>query len=129
MPDHIHLLWLGIDDHRSEQLSAIEFLRRHLRPAIAPVQWQHQAYDHVLRQHERTRGAFASTAHYIRENPVRASLVAKPKDYPFLGCCLPGYPEIDANAEDYWERFWRIHCTLVDPPLAGARGYAGLEPA
>jgi hypothetical protein len=38
----------------------MKFLREHLGPALCPHRFQHQAHDHVLREEERTRGAFAS---------------------------------------------------------------------
>jgi hypothetical protein len=52
MPDHIHLIWLGLRDD-ADQRTAIGFLRKHLRPALAPHDWQKQAHDHVLRDVER----------------------------------------------------------------------------
>ena len=138
MPDHIHLLWAGLTEE-SDQCLAMEFLRKHLRLALGPASWQQRAYDHVLQEKERERRAFVSTAHYMLENPVRAGLVATSGDYPFLGCCATGYPDLDVRQNDYWELFWRIYNRLashepkfssshehkqVDPlPLAHARGY------
>ncbi len=113
MPDHIHCILLGRGD-RSDQRLAIAFLRRTLRPALAPAEWQRQAFDHVLREKERLRDAFADLAKYVLQNPVRAGLADRPIDYPFLGCCLPGYPEMDVRAPDFWERFWRIHNFLLE---------------
>ena len=109
MPDHVHLLLMGIDEQGSDQRTAIAFLRKHTRPALAPHRWQQQAHDHVLRGEERTTGRFRKTAHYVAENPVRADLVEKPADWPFAGCCIPGYPEFEIHAADYWMRFWRYH--------------------
>jgi hypothetical protein len=113
MPDHIHLLCAGLNQHRSDQRVAIEFLRKVLRPHIAPVTWQGQPYDHVLRDHERQRGALSGIAQYLFENPLRAGLVTRWQDYPRLGCCVPGYPEFDVRAADYWDRFWRCYNLLV----------------
>lgn len=115
MPDHAHLLWLGLDDHRSDQRLATEFLRKHLRALLAPYDWQKQAHDRVLRENERERGALQSAAHYIFDNPVRAQLAPCFQDYLHLGCCVPGYPELEVRAPDYWERFWRVHNYLVSP--------------
>jgi REP element-mobilizing transposase RayT len=112
MPDHMHLVWLGLRDD-SDQRLAIEFFRRHLRPALSPADWQRQAHDHMLRDGERKRDAFVNLANYIFENPVRAGLAQCSADYPFLGCCVPGYPELDVRAADYWERFWRVYNHLV----------------
>jgi REP element-mobilizing transposase RayT len=115
MPDHMHLLWLGLTD-TSDQRLAIEFLRKHLRPALAPADWQSQAHDHALRAGERERKAFDHAAHYILENPVRAGLVEKFTDYPFLGACIAGYPDLEVRHADYWELFWRIYHRLVEAP-------------
>lgn len=94
MPDHMHLLWLGLHKD-SDQRQGIAFLRKHLRAALAPHDWQKQAHDHVLRDTEREKDAFQTIAHYIFENPVRAGLCANAGDYAYAGCCVPGYPEFD----------------------------------
>lgn len=112
MPDHAHLLLLGLRDD-SDQWLAVNFLRRHTRGALAPEDWQKQTHDHVLREAERTRGGFVGVACYIRENPVRAGVVADANDYAYLGNCVPGYPDLDPRAADYWERFWRCHHHLI----------------
>jgi len=115
MPDHIHLLWLGLRED-SDQRTAIEFLRKHLRPALTPHDWQKQPHDHVLRDTEREQGAFQTIAHYIQENPVRAGLCSAATDYTYTGCCVLGYPELNVHAADYWLRFWRLHHYLVSKP-------------
>ena len=112
MPDHAHLLILGLRDDADQRL-AIEFLRKHLRPALAPHDWQKQSHDHVLRDTEREHGAFQTIAHYILENPVRAGLCAAASDYAYTGCCVPGYPELAVHTNDYWLRFWRLYNHLV----------------
>jgi len=114
MPDHAHLIWLGLNQHGSDQRLAIEFLRKNLRSHLAPADWQHQAHDHVLTEDERTRGAFLATATYVLENPVRAGLVSRREEWPYLGCSVPGYPEIDPRMPDYWDRFWRCYNYLVE---------------
>lgn len=76
MPDHMHLLWLGLGPE-SDQRVAIEFARKHLRPELAPARWQHQVHDRVLRNSETLPGAFPALANYILENPARAKLVAR----------------------------------------------------
>jgi len=116
MPDHIHLLVLGVDEERSDQLAAMSFLRRQLRPHLAPCDWQRPAYDHVLRDHERQPDAFVKTASYIRANPFRAGLVPdEASPWPFACAVVPGYPDLDPAADDFWERFWRIYDRLVNP--------------
>jgi len=113
MPDHIHLLGLGLDDH-SDQRQAVEFLRKHLRAVLSPATWQNQAHDQVLRDSQRERGAFQTVAQYILDNPVRAGLVSRRSDYTFLGGCVAGYPDLSVYRDDYWERFWRIYNRLVE---------------
>ena len=52
MPDHLHLLWMGLR-RESDQLNAMKFLRTHLEPALGGGrEWQHQPYDYVLREEE-----------------------------------------------------------------------------
>ena len=43
--------------------------------------WQRNYFEHVLRDAEDSVGV----AKYILENPVRANLVERPEDYPYLG--------------------------------------------
>jgi hypothetical protein len=43
--------------------------------------WQRYGFERVLRQDETT----AVAARYILENPIRAGLVTRVQDYPFLG--------------------------------------------
>lgn len=112
MPDHVHALFLGLDDQADQRL-AIEFVRKHLRPALNPAEWQHQPHDHVLREGEMIQKAFLGVVHYVFENPVRAGLVVQWKDYPYIGCCVAGYPDLDVRREDYLDLFWRIHRRLV----------------
>src|SRR5581483_6472166 len=73
MPDHIHFIWMGLNKD-SDQKTAIKFVREHLALALHPYRFQHQAHDHVLREEERKRNAFAKICFYILANPVRAGL-------------------------------------------------------
>jgi REP element-mobilizing transposase RayT len=122
MPDHMHLIWLGVCEE-SDQRIAIEFLRKHLRSALLPAIWQKQAHDHVLGQDEQRREAFLWTANYIFENPVRAGLVARYVNYPYVGSCIPGYPDLDVRTPDYWQRFWRVydHVMALQPTRLRSR--------
>ena len=47
MPDHIHLLWMGLRPD-SDQRNGMAFLRTHVEPRLAPLKFQSQAHDHVL---------------------------------------------------------------------------------
>ena len=109
MPDHLHLIWMGLRQN-SNQLNAMKFLRTQLEPALGKGRrWQHQPHDHVLREEERKRGAFASFCFYTLANPVRAGLVKQEKDWPFCGALIPGYPDMNPLGERYWEKFWKLY--------------------
>ncbi|HWA85302.1 MAG TPA: hypothetical protein VG710_03705 [Opitutus sp.] len=114
MPDHVHLLWLGLADEKSDQGVAVEFLRKHLRCHLAPADWQRQPFDHVLTGREREHGAFLTVAGYILDNPVRAGLIAERSAWPYSGCCVPGYPDLNPHKAEYWELFWRIYNRLIE---------------
>jgi putative transposase len=108
MPDHIHMLWIGLDEG-SDQRRAARFLRQHVSPLLLPTKFQKQPHDHVLREQERERNAFQSTCAYIQENPVRKEIVSAWSEYAYTDCMIPAYPELDLRAEDYWTRFWRVY--------------------
>ena len=109
MPDHLHIIWMGLR-RSSDQLNAMKFLRTQLEPALGSGrEWQHQSHDHVLREKERMRNAFASFCFYTLANPVRADLVKSEKDWPYLGAIVPGYPTLHPFRERYWETFWKLY--------------------
>ena len=109
MPDHIHLVWMGMRP-ASDQLKAIAFLRTHLESALgADRVWQHQPHDRVVREADRERSAFADTCAYILRNPVRMELVATEADWPYAGTIIPGYPDLHPLAPNFWERFWKLY--------------------
>ena len=90
------------------------FLRTHLEKQLQSAKFQPQAHDHVLREKEREKGAFASIVHYIAENPTRASLAASPGAWPCTGCMVPGYPPLDPQEGKFWGVFWKIYSKLAD---------------
>ena len=136
MPDHAHLIWMGLG-LKSDQLTGMKFLREQLNRELEAtdlrqqagtdatdlrrqtrttatdlrrrLRLQKQAYDHVLREEERQRDAFAKTCFYIMENPARAGLVARAQDHPFSGAIVPGYPTLHPLQPDYWEKFWPLY--------------------
>ena len=81
MPDHIHLL--------RQDTQLVDFVRifkgkmtpkaRKIKPAKRL--WQRSFFDHALRKEE----SLVDVACYIWENPVRATLVESPKEYPWSG--------------------------------------------
>jgi len=110
MPDHIHFAWMGLR-RTSDQSNGMKFLRRYLAPILAPHEFQHQPHDHVLREEERKRGAFASVCFYILANPVRDELVKTETEWRFSGAIIPGFPTLHPLKNDYWEKFWEIYAT------------------
>ena len=61
-------------------------LKQHLGKIIAqaeitPPIWQRGFFDHLLRSAE----SYGQKWNYVRENPVRAGLVAQPEDWPYAG--------------------------------------------
>ena len=107
MPDHIHLMWIGLA-RDSNQKNGMSFLRTHLKPLLLPHRFQPQAHDHVLREEERKRDAFAKVCFYILDNPVRAQLVNEPKAWPFCGAIMPGFPKFHPLDGDFWPKFWKL---------------------
>lgn len=77
MPDHVHgLVSLPVD----QSLAAVvgdwkRFTKRHTR-----TEWQDNFFDHRVRSHEQLE----EKARYIRENPVRAGLIDKATDWPWV---------------------------------------------
>ena len=114
MPDHLHLVWMGLRLD-SDQRNGMAFLRTYLEPELSPARFQPQAQDRVLREEQRKRNAFARVCFYVADNPVRAELVAKPEDWPFIGCVIPGYPKLNPLGQEYWPTFWRIYRRLRLP--------------
>ena len=84
MPNHLHLLVNALAAtsnalkfiKRAKQFSGFYYKQQYHQPL-----WQRYGYEHVLRDDDDMRRA----ARYIFENPVRASLVSSPQNYPFLG--------------------------------------------
>jgi putative transposase len=127
MPDHIHLLWVGILD-ASDQRNAAKFFRAQMNPILEKfgARFQQQPYDHVLREEERERTAFENVVEYIARNPERAGLV-KPdgfRDYKYTGCLIPGYPDLKPFQENYWDLFWRLYAKLRQNGLVQVRDEA-----
>jgi REP element-mobilizing transposase RayT len=137
MPDHFHLMWLGLS-RESDQLNGMKFLRTYLNRLLAgtriedrksaadsrpqpQAKWklQPQAHDHVLREEEREQDAFARVCFYILANPVRAELATSEPDWPFSGTVVPGYPDLYPFQEDFWELFWKLYGKHREPAPTG----------
>ena len=108
MPDHIHLVWMGLRAD-SDQRNGMAFLRTHTEKLRSGFGFQHQAHDHVLRDEERRRGAFAGVCAYVLANPVHARLVRQSTAWEFSGAVVPGYPTLSPLQENFWEVFWKVY--------------------
>ena len=81
MPNHIHLFTRGTGDFVLSQW--MRLLKRNLSKAISatPPHWQKGFFDHLIRHSE----SYAQKWDYVRQNPVRASLVSEADDGPYQG--------------------------------------------
>ncbi len=87
MPDHVHLLIEAQRESsdckqfiaRAKQYSGFYYTQRYREPL-----WQRYGFERVLRSEEAT----VVVARYILANPVRAGLVTRVSDYPFVGSCV-----------------------------------------
>jgi REP element-mobilizing transposase RayT len=115
MPDHMHILWIGLAE-RSDQHLAARFFRRYLNALLdrSGVSLQKQAWDTVLDEKERERGAIESTLFYLAENPVRRKMVEDARNWPYSGALVPGYPELSWRREDYRALLWKIYATEIE---------------
>ena len=50
----------------------------------------------------------------ILNNPVRAQLVQDAKEWMFAGAIVPGYPNLNPGADDFWETFWKLYASQCD---------------
>ncbi len=84
MPDHIHLFVCGPDNFELGRWIGILkqcLAKRVVRAPSADPVWERGCFDHVLRNDE----SYAQKWNYVRENPVRAGLVANADDWPYAG--------------------------------------------
>jgi REP element-mobilizing transposase RayT len=89
MPDHLHL-FVALDDERitlSRWVRALKGVLSHdLRQmGVAAPHWQKGFFDHVLRSDE----SASQKWEYVRDNPVRAGLVATWDQWPYAGEIFP----------------------------------------
>jgi len=108
MPDHIHLVWMGLR-RDTDQRNGMKFLREYVGKLLRQHHFQHQPHDHVLREEQRKKQAFSKVCFYVIDNARVAELVKHPKDWPFAGAVVPGYPELHPLEEDFWPLFWKLY--------------------
>ena len=84
MPDHIHLfVRIGGDLSLSQ---FVRLLKQRLtfclnRKTVKGPYWQPGFFDHLLRNVE----SYSQKWEYVRQNPVRAKLVANPEEWSYQG--------------------------------------------
>jgi hypothetical protein len=115
MPDHMHLVWMGITQG-SDQLNAMKHFRPRCDESLKRIGYslQDQAYDHVLKEEECRQNEFRNLIEYIARNPERADLVECDdyRKYAYTGVLVPGYPELRIFDVDFWNRFDKIVSNL-----------------
>ncbi|HEY3661512.1 MAG TPA: transposase [Candidatus Udaeobacter sp.] len=83
MPDHLHWFVRGDPDFNLAQW--VNGLKRAISVPLGASKkrplWHPGFFDHVLRNDESYRQKWE----YVRENPVRAGLVARPDERPYQG--------------------------------------------
>ncbi len=77
MPDHLHAL---ISFPPDQTMESVIRAWKHFLAKQHGIHWQRDFFDHRIRQDESHEEKTA----YIRSNPVRAGLVTKPEDWPYV---------------------------------------------
>ncbi len=115
MPDHLHLVWMGLR-RETNQRNGMKFFRAQLGAFLKSATFQHQAHDHVLTLAERQRSRFSvACSDYVLLNAYRAGLVKEPSDWPYQGAVVPGYPRVNPFEADFWPWFWKRYAEARGP--------------
>jgi putative transposase len=77
MPDHLHALVASPSD---KTLAHVIGQWKRYTTCQFGIRWQRDFFEHRLRRNE----SAAEKADYILKNPVRAGIVDKPKDWPYV---------------------------------------------
>ncbi len=112
-----------------DRRDACPTLRAARSPSGVEFELQKQPHDSVLREADRTHGALAKSCFYLLDNPRVAGLVEHPRNWPYLGAVVPGYPFLHPLEEDFWPLFWRFYAehrelTPTDPLKPSAQAGA-----
>jgi putative transposase len=84
MPDHVHLILEGKEDHSNVRECVIGYKQRAgfaFKRSVQVIQWQKDFYDHIIRN----EADYRKQMNYVLMNPVRAGHVDSWKDYPYWG--------------------------------------------
>lgn len=98
MPDHLHVLMLGLADDSRPRLAMNRFKQKSgewLAAHRPDLVWQRDFYDRIVRQKE----GYENVARYIALNPVRAGLADDVYGWPYTGSIAYELREI---IEDAW---------------------------
>jgi putative transposase len=81
MPDHLHLQVAPLQGNLVDLISGWKSFTGNLlrSEGLEGACWQRGFYDHALRKEE----DFRTAAEYIVNNPVRAGIVARWREYPY----------------------------------------------
>ena len=86
MPEHVHF-FASPAGHQAKDLSRFieswkRWTKRQIRGSAAPqFEWQREFFDHLMRSEE----SYEEKWEYARANPVRASMVTDPDEWPYQG--------------------------------------------
>jgi REP element-mobilizing transposase RayT len=86
MPDHVHFFCAPEQDAKPLAIFIGKWKEwtakyLHRREGVAMPLWQDEFFDHLLRSSE----SYSEKWEYVRQNPVRAGLAARPEDWPYQG--------------------------------------------
>jgi len=91
MPDHVHLLLTPLTDVRGwpyplpailKSIKGVSARSVNMLLGTSGAVWQEESFEHTVRND----GSSQEKLEYIRQNPVRRGLAAKPQDYRWLWC-------------------------------------------
>jgi REP element-mobilizing transposase RayT len=89
MPDHVHIIFTPLRSENTEPFTLEEIVGSIKGASSHTINkalrrkghlWQDESFDHVARCEE----SLEQKIQYIRDNPVKAGLVARPEDYKWL---------------------------------------------
>jgi REP element-mobilizing transposase RayT len=80
IPDHLHLLVAPLVNRDESLGQFLKWFKRWFNEEIQPEwEWLDSGFGRLLRRDERREEKWE----YMRQNPVRAGLVAQPEDWPY----------------------------------------------
>jgi putative transposase len=83
MPDHVHML-VSFPQTKKRLKTIISKWKEWTAKAVG-ISWHRDFFEHRLRQDESLR----QKADYVLQNPIRAGLVERPEDWPYVFIANP----------------------------------------